>query len=48
MILERVKIIDPHLVKIAENYFDKKIRSYGKIDNLTVGKLEKKIMKFHY
>ena len=47
MILERVKIIDPHFVKIAENYFDKKI-SYGKIDRLIVGKLEKKIMKFHY
>ena len=40
VILERVKIIDPHLVKIAENYFDKKL-AYGKIDHLTVGKLEK-------
>ena len=41
VILDRVKIIDPNFVKIAEVILIKKL-IYGKIDHLIVGKLEKR------
>ena len=47
VILDRVKIIDSNFVNIAEDFFDKKINLW-KNRSLIVGKLEKKIMKFHY